>query len=286
MVAASPSPATLAVTTAHRASEAMQARAAAVAARIGAPLVERRSLAKMRQVAELFYVVGKEDEFVLAADGRLVAGEGLMKLKRLDGPEHPLVRAVTPPAAPAQTVLDATLGLAQDALHLAVVAALTVHGVERSPALVCLVEDFLRRARARWGEAADRIHPQVGDALEHLRGCPAEAFDVVYLDPMFDVAMPSQPDFQVLRRLAWEAPLSDAALAEAVRVARQRVVLKVRTLGRPGAEPPRPGWNRRVSARAFDYWIVEKALPRPELEPLRIKYSRQKLRFLGLLEED
>lgn len=276
----------LVITTAHRTGAGTWARAEEVAERCGAPLVERENLERLRQHAPLVYVVGRKEEFVMAADGRLVGGEGLMKLKKLDGLAHPLVRAVTPAASPARLVFDGTLGLAQDALHLSVVAGLTIDGVDASPALVCLVENFLRRATGRWGEAPTRIRPRDGEAYEVLRRAPADAYDVVYFDPMFDVAMPAQPEFRLLRRLAREAPLDHATLAEAVRVARQRVVVKVRTLGDPGVEPPAPGWNRRVAARAFNYWVVEKALPDPVLDPLSVRYSHQKLRFLGLLDRD
>ena len=275
----------LAVTTAHRANADMTARARVIARRCSVPVLERQSRAKMRAQAELIYVVGKEEEFVWAPEGRLVAGEGLMKLKRIDGTEHPLIKAVSPREAPAKTVLDGTLGLGQDALHLSVVAGLAVDGVERSAPLVCLVEDFLRRARTRWGEAPARIRPMIWDAEVFLAGCRDDQYDVVYLDPMFDRAMPAQPDFRVLRSMAHEAPLAHETFTHAVRVARQRVVLKVRTLGEPAVEPPPPGWNRRVNGRAFNYWIVEKALANPELEPLRVKYSCQKLRFLGLLRD-
>ena len=273
----------LAVTTAYRALPEMRVRAAEVAQRCSAPLVPRESLSKMRQVASLIYVVGRQEEFVFSPAGRLVAGEGLMKLKKLDGPEHPLVRAVAPGGSRTTTVFDGTLGLAQDALHVSLIGGVSVDGVEASPALVCLVENFLDRAGARWGDAPRRIHPRTGLAYDVLRTLDDDAYDVVYFDPMFDVAMPSQPDFRVLRSLAREQPLTQDTLDEAVRVARQRVVLKVRTLAAPSIEPPAPGWNRRVSGRAFNYWIVEKALDDPVLEPLRVKYSWQKLRYLGLM---
>ncbi len=276
-------PASLGVTTAHRATAEMLGRAREVSLRCGAPLLERRSLPKLLEDFALVYVVGRREECVQSAEGRLIAGEGLMKLKRLDGRQHPLVRAVAPVDGEAPRVFDATLGLAQDALHLSVVAGLDVDGVDAQPALICLVENFLKRAAERWGSAPQRLTVRFGDSTEVLRALPADAYDVVYFDPMFDVAMPAQPDFQVLRRLADERPLEASTLAEAVRVAKQRVVVKVRTLAEPTADPPAPGWNRRVSGRAFNYWIVEKALAHPELEPLRVKYSMQKLRFLGLL---
>ncbi len=264
----------------------MFARAQEVADRCRALRVTRESLDKLHAKAELVYVVGRDEEFVYAPEGRLVAGEGLMKLKRLDGSAHPLVRSVAPQVGSTQTVFDGTLGLAQDALHLAVVAGLHVHGVDAHPALICLIENFLRRAHDRWGDAAHRIHARHAEAATVLKETDDNAYDVVYLDPMFDRAMPSQPDFRVLRRMARQAPVDAALLGEAFRVARQRVVLKVRTLATPDASPPGPGWNRRVSGRAFNYWIAEKALPHPELEPLRVKYSRQKLRFLGLLASE
>ncbi|MEM7678481.1 MAG: class I SAM-dependent methyltransferase [Myxococcota bacterium] len=273
----------LAVTTAYRPGSRLRARAADVAARCRAPVLERASLDRLRPLAECLYVVGRKEEFLYGAAGRFVAGEGLLKLKRLDGLAHPLIRAVAPEGTSTRSVFDGTLGGAQDALHLAFMAGLTVDGVDASPALVCLVEDFLRRAAERWGEAASRIRPRIGEAGGVLRELPEGAYDVVYLDPMFDRAMPAQPDFQVLRQLAHPDPLTADTLVQAVRVARQRVVMKVRTGAEPAVEPPSPGWNRRVSGRAFNYWIVEKTLPNPQLDSLRVKYSHQKLRYLGLM---
>ena len=261
----------------------MRVRAAEVAQRCAAPRVERASLSEMMREAEFVYVVGKQEEFVFGEEGRLVAGEGLMKLKRTDGAQHPLIRAVAPDGTKTRTVFDGTLGGAQDALHLSVVAQLTVDGVDASPALVCLVENFLGRATDRWGDAARRVRATCGDALGVLKTLPTGAYDVVFLDPMFDRALASQPDFRVLRGLALDAPMTEVLLAEAVRVARQRVVVKVRTLSHPGVDPPAPGWNRRVSARAFDYWVVENALENPTLDPQRARYSTQKLRYLGIL---
>ncbi len=273
----------LVVTTAYRANDEMYARARAVAERCAVPLVPRQSLPKLRARAQLVYVVGKAEEFVFSEHGRLIAGEGLLKLKRVDGRQHPLHRAVAPDGIETSTVFDGTMGMGQDALHLAVVSGLSIDGVDASPALVCLVENFMVRAAERWADAPSRVRVRVGSAEAALASLSAGAYDVVYLDPMFDVAMPSQPDFVVLRDLACDAPLTTAVLAEATRVARQRVVVKVRTLARPTAAPPAPGWNRRVAGRAFNYWIIEKALSAPTLEPLRVKYSHQRLRWLGLM---
>jgi hypothetical protein len=82
---------------------------------------------------------------------------------------------------------------------------------------------------------------------------------------MFDSPLGAHQSFTVVRRFADPRPLSSELLAEAQRVARRRLVLKI-----PGGapvpklSPPLPGWNRRVRGGAVDYIVSEKEIARPE----------------------
>ena len=86
------------------------------------------------------------------------------------------------------TVLDATAGLGTDS-YLMAHAGCLVTAIERSSAIFALLEDGLRRAvqavdvQESGSAAACRIEIRRGDFL--LMDWPDNAYDVVYLDPMF-----------------------------------------------------------------------------------------------------
>lgn len=266
----------LIVTTSGRRSE-LEARARAIAARCGVPFLARRgdSLRRLfaRSGASLAYVVSVAREEVRGLEGPgLSVHPGMLHLKRRDKRRHPLVRAVAPPgAADVEAILDATMGLAGDALHLAYVLGARVEGIEASPVIASLLEEGtarMARSDSYWAEAAGRLQVTCGDHVDLLRQRPDASVPVVYLDPMFDRPSTAQPGFDLLRRYARHAPLDDRALAEACRVAARRVVIKL-----PGGAalpdhltPPAPGFNRRVRGKAVDYLVIERELDTPEFE--------------------
>ena len=139
-------------------------------------------------------------------------------------------------------VLDATPGLGQDAFVLAGLGC-RVHMVERSPILVALLRDGLRRAAA-----VPELRPIVTERITLREGDSARAMvqgdiqppaDVVYLDPMYPKKTKSALAGKAMRRLrSVVGPDDDAAqlLAVALKYARNRVVVK-----RPRRAPPLGG---------------------------------------------
>lgn len=266
----------LAVTTSYKPTEAQAARARAVAARMGAAYVVRSGrLAVMFDdlEADLIYVVTKRREELRSRTAHVFVNEGMIKLKRTDGAAHPLIRAVAPPDAPAvDRVVDATIGLASDAVQLSWILSVAVEGVEASPAICCLLEEGLERmARLsrQWADVCGRISVKEGRAVDRLAELGDESRPVVFFDPMFEQPLGAAPGFDVFRRVAEHAPLDASTLQQAVRVAEHRVVIKVPHGARPTAEVE-PGFNRRVCGRAVDYVIVEKAQPNPVWEHRRL----------------
>lgn len=265
--------AALVVTTSLHPNSELVNRARAVAEQCGAPFWPRRGGISGwwdRPDVELVYVVSAEREELRGPKDRLSVHEGLMKLKAADGLGHPLLRAVQPPGAlPVGLVLDGTLGLAQDALHIAAMLDAEVLGFEAEPMLACLAQAGLRRIvehRPRWAEAAAKIEAQCASSLQVLRRMGDGSVPVVMLDPMFETPLRATPGYDLLRQCAYSEPLTDALLEEAVRVAGARVLVKV-PLGR--AEQPLlglRGYNRRVCGRACDYLIIEKELTDPVWE--------------------
>jgi 16S rRNA (guanine1516-N2)-methyltransferase len=120
------------------------------------------------------------------------------------------------------TVFDATAGLGRDALLLARLGC-RVTACERVPALAMMLDDAA--ARAGLGPLLQVVG---ADATVALGDGPAQAFDVVYLDPMFPEPGRAQvkKEMQVCRLLA--GPPEDMALLlhRAFAAARERVVIK------------------------------------------------------------
>lgn len=257
-------PAELLVTTAPRPDAALEARAQALSARFGATYAPRQG-----SVAGLLrdhgrahaYIVGREREELRGGGEVLYIHPGLFYLKRVTGPSHPLLRALHPDGeAPLGALVDGTLGLAGDAIHAASALGVRVIGCEASPVLAALLEEGLPRlARAGrgWSPGAARVELRREDALTTLRGLADDAVDVVYLDPMFEEPLRASAGFELVRRYAVHAPLSEALLAEAWRVAARRVVVKVAGKAPPPPFAPGPGWTRRVRGQAVDYEVIE-----------------------------
>jgi 16S rRNA (guanine1516-N2)-methyltransferase len=124
------------------------------------------------------------------------------------------------------TLLDATAGLGRDAALLAA-SGFTVTMLERNPLLAALLADALVRARNLPWHTRLALVPT--DACDYLADC--DAFDVIYLDPMF-AAHDSRA--QVKKELVWlrqllgqgEATEEERLLTLARRKARRRVVVK------------------------------------------------------------
>lgn len=243
----------LIVTTSTQPTMELEARAEVVADRCGAPLARRRGgLPALLDAhrATLAYVVGRDREVVVGAHHRVGLDLGLLHAHRAQGTDHPLLRALGP-LPPGAHVLDATLGLAHDALHVAAVAGARVTGIERNPALFSLAEAGLQRL-AREGEpAAARIRPVLGDSRVELRAhSPASA---VILSPMFDEPRRAPPGFEVLRALAHHTPLGPDWL-DATCAAAPRVVLRARR-GQPVPDFAVPRLRDVIRGKAVDYWV-------------------------------
>jgi len=188
---------------------------------------------------------------------RASTGMGFLRLVRAQkGEQDPVVKAAE--LKPGDRVLDATLGLAQDALVAAEATQAAVVGLEASPVLAAFAVAALRRLPVEAGEAAARIEVRCADHRAALRELPSGSFDVVLLDPMFRDAQESNPLFDLLRRHGEHAPLDTDTLREARRVARRGVLVKDAA---PGAELTRldlvPLPSRRTAQVVFGWAPAE-----------------------------
>jgi len=188
---------------------------------------------------------------------RASTGMGFLRLVRArKGDADPLVKAAA--LARGDEVLDATLGLAQDALVATEATQERIVGLEASPVLAAFVVAALRRLPGAASEAAARIEVRCADHRTALRELPSGSFDVILLDPMFRAAQEANPLFDLLRRHGEHAPLDPVTLREARRVARRGVLVKDAA---PGAELTRldlvPLPSRRTARIVFGWAPAE-----------------------------
>ena len=191
---------------------------------------------------------------------RVELGDTGASARRLAGASRrqPLARAVGLRKG-APTIVDATVGLGRDALLLASLGC-TVTAVERSVVLGAMLRDALERVATVTADGEIRRYPftlVVADAMDVLvRLADREAPQVVYLDPMYPrqgkSALPKK-EMRILRRLVGDDPDAGALLEAALRVARDRVVVK-RT---PRAPPlgPAPSMSYKSKLARYDVYV-------------------------------
>ena len=163
--------------------------------------------------------------------------------------KQPLARAL----GAADSVIDASAGLAQDAMFMACLGY-RVTALERSPLLVKLVRDLLDNldpAHACSDAIRRRLVLKQGDAIELLPQC--EQADVVYVDPMFpprrrESALPRK-EIQLIRAVVGDDPDAGMLLQTALDSARKRVVVK-----RPHyAKMLLPGVHHTIESKLLRY---------------------------------
>lgn len=129
------------------------------------------------------------------------------------------------------TVIDATMGLGADSLlaQIAVGCAGKVIGVEKHPVLAYLLKEGLQTYRTKFQplqEAMKEISVVNKDHTAFLKEQPSAHVDVVYFDPMFTETIEKSTAMRSWETVAQQEVLTEEAVAEAVRVAKKRVVLK------------------------------------------------------------
>lgn len=259
----------LIITTTSTIRPNLVARAQAVAKSCGLPYIERHmNLGKLmkRHGVSMAYVVGPQEEHVVFEGRSLKMHPGLFYLKRAMERAHPFIKAVAPEGfEPTGRIIDGTLGLANDAIHLASILEVPIDGVEINPVIAALVEAGLSRIHAqrrRLQFACENIRIHRQDTLTYLQNQADKSADIVYVDPMFNLPKKAAPGFDILRRLACHRPLDGPLMNEARRVARHRVVVKVPGLAPCPLQPPEAyGFNRFVKSKAVDYYIAEMQSP-------------------------
>lgn len=134
----------------------------------------------------------------------------------------------------ADHVLDCTFGLGSDALRIAMALGKSgkLTGIEAQLPLALLASEGLGQIEKTQSpaliEAAKRIELHHGHHLAALKALSDNAYDVIYFDPMFERPKLEAHGINGIRPIAEHEGLSKAAIEEALRVCRRRVVIKER----------------------------------------------------------
>ena len=160
----------------------------------------------------------------------------LTRLRRLaEGRQDVFLSAVS--LREGDSFLDCTLGFGVDMILAAQAIGESGEalGLEASPVIALLTEWGLaneapdyNRKKAPLETIARRIQVLAGEASGFLKTQPDNRWDVVYFDPMFQVAQQKSSGINSIRPLACYKPFIEGTLAEALRVCSKRVVLKER----------------------------------------------------------
>ena len=245
----------LIVTTSISPSPELDARARRIADDLQAPYAPRRN---------------ESIAFLVAATGAgrlLVVGAARVALRdTADGTEYAFHPNMTPVRAahllgggrdlfaeatglgPGDRLLDCTLGFAAEATlgALLVGAAGQVVGLESVPELAAVTRAGLQTfpmPQPALAAALRRVTVVTADHRDFLPRCAEGAFDVVYFDPFFCERLSgAENSVSPLAHFGDPAPLDVAAVREARRVARRRVVVK-----HPKYAPLPPALTRDVS---------------------------------------
>lgn len=159
-------------------------------------------------------------------------------------------------------VLDATLGLATDAVVLTSLGCQVV-GIERHPWVAALVEDALQRIKGEvdlfWLE--ERFKLVAGDSTQGMASLAAAATfepQVVYLDPMFpstEKTAQVKKEMRFFRDLVGKDLDAGLLLEQALDLASHRVVVK-RPRKAPELAGKKPSFSLIGKANRFDIYAL------------------------------
>lgn len=133
-----------------------------------------------------------------------------------------------------QSVLDCTLGMGADAIvsSFLVGDAGKVVALESQPVIAVIVKQGLLQYHSPikpLEEAMRRIQVCRTNYHSYLRELSDNQFDFVLFDPMFEQTVQASSAMQMLKQLANHQPLNAEAIEEALRVCKDKVMVKGRS---------------------------------------------------------
>ncbi|MHA2647670.1 MAG: class I SAM-dependent methyltransferase [bacterium JZ-2024 1] len=254
------------VTTSHRAHPETEVKARHICADEGWRYIarDRATIPEMICAHGVpgILVVGADTMVYWTAGGqRLFFHPGLAKTRVRAiqyGQQDSLITALD--LKPGDTVVDANLGIATDALVMASVTRARILGIEIDPVIAFLTRTGLKsypfqRYFPEGTLLAQHIEVIQADHARVLRELPDRSFEAVHFSPMFVKPRKKCDDRMPLREVAEAGFVSPDALFDAFRVARKRVAIKVNRDRPPMASLPH-GYEVISGRRAYAQYIV------------------------------
>lgn len=225
------------VTTAGRTDEQMINLTKSIANSLGLLFVARnkRSVAELKQIyTSDVLVVGKNryEYYSYLSDSPFFfhPNSAMFRVKRLLKNEQDTFIEATN-LSRGKTMLDCTLGLASDSIVASYIVGEEgqVEGVEASKMIAFLVGTGLKTWSTELVElnaAMKRIKVKHANSIDELVKREENSVDCVYMDPMFEEAIPESNGINPLKNLAVYHDSFEEMMRHARRVAKDRVVLK------------------------------------------------------------
>lgn len=196
---------------------------------------KKRSVRKISQEMQANVIVAGKNRYDYYAFGAsepffFHPNSAAFRLKRVArGEAEPFLEAMQ--LVTGDAVLDCTLGLATDAMLAAYTVGESgrVIGLEANPNVAFIVERGMQTydtSELPLTDCMRQIEVIQTEAVTYLKSLPDNAFDVVYMDPMFEEIIEEATNFEALRFAGEHLALTDDWINEARRVAKKRVVLK------------------------------------------------------------
>ena len=225
------------VTTAGRPDDISMALAHQACEELGIRFEPRnkRSVAKISQLFDANVIVAGKSRYEYYPKGANAPfffhpNSAAFRLKRVArGEGDPFLDACN--LVEGATLLDCTLGMAADAMlaAFAVGESGKVVGLEADPNVAFIVRNGMityDTTELPLTACMRGIHVVQSEAVAFLKEQPEDSFDVVYMDPMFEEIIEESNNFEALRAAGSHLELTKEWVEEALRVAKQRVVLK------------------------------------------------------------
>ncbi|MBY0122692.1 class I SAM-dependent methyltransferase [Bacillus sp. S/N-304-OC-R1] len=225
------------ITTAGRTNEEMIERALKISEELSIEYIERkkRSVLAIQELKKddcivvgkerlELYPIGEKEPFFFHPNS------AMFRVKRLiNGERDPFIEAAN--LSKGKTILDCTLGLASDSIVASFVTAAEgrVTGIEGNQYLAYLVKNGLQSWESgisEMNQAMRKIEVIGGRSLHFLETLPDSSYDIVYFDPMFEERILESDGIKALSRFAVYEDISNKLIDEALRVAKERVLLK------------------------------------------------------------
>lgn len=227
------------VTTGGRPDEVSRQRAFFASTSLNIPFVERqkRSMQKLMEAEQANVLVAGKQRYEYYAYGQkepffFHPSSAAFRAKRMARGEVDTFVDITGLQV-GESLLDCTLGMATDSMLAAIGVGDMgrVVGCEGNEVIAFVMAQGLKEYNYI-EENLPQLHVMrnievvSSIAVDYLKTLPTQSFDVVYMDPMFEETIEESKNFAPLREAGVHIELDDEWMAEAIRVAKKRVVLK------------------------------------------------------------